>query len=630
VIKLSDPPPTLGAILAESEEQHSRYATSQRREADALLEALGDREAVVDLIAAEWVPRVLEGAEINLPLPTWIDAGRDRPELSRFATWTSGPGTALAHSQLAGEAVGKYVLARDAGSWRLYSAALGPLTSEGIEAFASTLRNAAIRDAALREQVHAALRSWSVATDDWVRPYRDDRAAVGALAEEWKRERDAGVVGEDRVYVPTRSAPALVLDVLRTLSLDDWFALVDALPLPQIVDDVISVSMRREDLGGALEMLAQVPSFPEPRLHAATIVLVRRAIEHLLRILQTLTGKLRSASGGEQRRRAEVALEEFDEWASKAYLDIATCIRARPDGPRILMAFSGRYLDEALSLALQERAEKRWINLHIVAAVQLGRSAPSVPENMMVGRVRPGTDGRLMSILLRALLARGADGKSTIEMAVAHALWEAWVELLEVGAIGVATVSGVTNPLTTWVVALLAQVLNSTDVPADRWRDAWTRLAVRRSLDRRKKGGSRHAGTSEMLVYVGAIAVALSTWSEEVDGLWQRVVGSAIELAATKATGTQTEEWRTIARCAATAAALLPDPEKRVAEIVQYVAPDPELTAQVVESLHLNGVPAERIRALFGGNVVESIRAARAWARGSQVDAFDRLIAALT
>ena len=621
-----DPTEIIATLLRDWDKSRRNYADAERTAANRLLLSLPDRARVVDILKVMWcAPNSSSELDDGTPIAAWIESHADDPWISAIASWQNVKGGNGALSILAGEAVAQYVISERPTSWSVYRKLLGALTWEGIEVLTSTLRAKIEHDTATRECLRIALSSWSVAADDWCIRRRDDRSAIAALVSAWNDARSTPAVRDEHIHVPTWTSAAILIDILRTISASEWLAFVETLPLRAVAEDVVMASVSRDDVDAMLLRLTQVPASADSRLHAAVLILVHQLIAFPFRVLQNLESEERTASGEDRTRQVSEALQAFDGWSSTLVKRIAKEIASRPDGARILTAFSAHQLEDAIDFSIRDRISKRWISLQLRTAIEFGRMMGDIPPDLLTNPKQSRFDGRLLSVLMRGLLVRGDDGTGISE-ATGGELWNAWLDVLSADANGAATISVSQNPLDTWIVCLLAEIVTSTSDPTVRWQEAWDRLASRRAINRRKPV-ARDNTTSEILLYIGVIAVVIQERSTTATDLWQLVVNCAIEIESMDPYAGQYGDWRVLVRCAAVAASTLKDPSGNLRKIVNYSVPDPDLTARIVEILCQNGVSSQAVLSLFGDGCIDSVRAAKAWVRGEgEVDRFERLL----
>lgn len=611
--------PELPAPIREFLEMDAtrRYHAEEARNADALLEGLGDRTRLNGALVEQWITSRDERGDPDLA--QWLLSNR-APDLS----WTREAFTAPGWKTEAGrralnvieaEVAAHAASAREPLDWASLVAAIDHVRDT--DAFVGALRDAtATRNRA--PALRSALLQFPRTPADWALSYVAADRLLDRPAQRWRDARTSGFAPVDDLdFVPTRGTSAKLVALLEQVERGDWWNAVDELPLRQVVVDVLGVSGSFADPARTLLLLREMPARAGDGLHGGVLVLAEAAFSYPMHVLQQLESAEHIASA-EVRARAVSALEQFQLWSEKWANSVADVVAAREDGPRLLAAVAAAAIEDAFDASAAHRKNLRRGAYPVAVAAACGRKLSPLPD-VLATDPEGQTAGNTASLIL-AILVETEAASGPISSATAGLLWTRWLDLLQAGARGFDRPTYAENPLGHWFTALLAHVVACHESPAAAWATAWSKLAPRRSLRRRQRAGETREGSQ--LLFVGLLGTAelvqvRQAFDAEAAALWDACISGAIEQVAMAQFPevTKADQPLTFAGALPTIAKF-PDVSARVRRVLSYVGSDPELVVRLSGLMSLNAATT--------GEIIEMFAAAGVDLRGTWATA-DRL-----
>jgi hypothetical protein len=494
-----DLPPALAAAADALPPRAHR--ARQVRAAELLLDQLSDLDAVVATLADRWAPTAV--GDTGADLRAWLAEHEPRSPLGRAvdgAAWADGPGQ-LALNRIAARALAAWVAGIADLDWATLDAAASVAHPE-LHIFRDALGHHARTDRDVAARLNAALVQAPSEPERWV--FGAGRGELPSLVARWRERLGAGRLDVEDPFLPTRHEDAVVLGLLWWLDKDAFLDVVEKLPLPQVVEDVVSAAARTSD--GLTDLLDSAPVVDAPAVHPTVVV----ALHHALRRVSEARGLM-----PQWKEIPDALRDQHRTWRDSWIAKVRDHLSHRDDGERLLPTLVAQCLDEAVRVdgatrRDQQAAEDAWaIVLTLAKGMDdLGRPL-EVPDGFR------SLDGRLGAWLLRVLL----DEQDQLSNEEADALWNEltpWLSDLPHGLYWAVTEGEIFSRN---LVGSPAGVLMDTSDPADAWSRAWSQLAEWLALVRRDT--DKLYDVKEVVSYVLVVGV-LATWGlvDRADGKW--------------------------------------------------------------------------------------------------------------
>jgi hypothetical protein len=574
------------------ENQAIKHHEQSKLEARLLLREIEVYSELLNKLSIEWAPHAMGEEKVNIK--KWLRAQPQQTSVASFVhtiqlpEWQKTAGK-VALSIMEGEALASHIcflVSNGSLDWYTIRKLLTQSDFMLVEYITEAINERAKVDANLKSELVKFLASCPDDAEFWTLSYVGKKA-VHQESKAWRMLREEGRLDYSHQFVPTIHSPIPLIALLADWNRGAFFTTIDKLPFPQVIEFLLDYCCSSTSI--LLSILGDIPFLPEPRIHGAFPITLKKALDRVSEIRTHLEMRLRSTVGADSQRSVESAIEAVSAWRDAWIRKVVEILQKRPDAERCIPQILAQLIDKALSLDARERYCPDYVADKLAMIVEFTSILGGIPDPLWERSNHRDIEGTFASLLLEMYVSTEKSAESCIEQHVADSLWERFISMLPENPSGLYWGVTTPRPLENWMNVTLASVLFSTTDLLSSWQDAWASCASQRTIMRRDDNAVReNVIPSVLLIYIGWIAIGKIGRNSTVQRapregkLREILVEDSIALLATTPYANIVLADRGFKVSVIITNSLLePERTSSLLRLMEYASPDPELTSWI-------------------------------------------------
>lgn len=453
-------------------------------------------------------------------------------------------------------------------------------------------------------------KSYPMKLSNWL--FRYDKGDYSSNETKWRKACEDGDLRFDSPFLPTSAFPIGYLALLAKIDRNSFYDVLKHLPIPQLVEQILSVSFDSSD--ELLETVKNSPVCSGISLHPVLMVGIKMLFSQVPSIRSSLESGKMGSSDSDKHKQIEQAVNCLNEWRGKWYSEVLEALSTRADSENLLSAFGLYAFDEVLRVdsrytaSKEEKRDRSELLEKIAAKVNFKSQSPDsdeIPEN---------ADIWVYKWIVKTLKEyNGEDGKWT--SISADLLLEQLEGLLPSTPVAFQINTQLQKLFNNYPTGILAGLLRDSSNPHKKWYDLWKSISPLLAVVRRNQEKIHDViHTATFIQLAGYLAVygireakTKSNEHELLEEFWESVVNSSIYMIACTPFPDATNAIAGFRGGIILAAVSITQASSSLNSFIQYSRTDPELLAMIMQEALNQNIELKILMGIFHQHDIDII-----------------------